>query len=362
MRIKIGFVSCLLIANAYAADAVVGPWVVEPAKQTATIGWITETSQVKVGTAPDQLTQSIPVLHYQKVSLTGLKPGQTIYYDAFGSDEGAGHFKTPPPPGTPFHFVVFGDTRTRDALHARIAAAIVKDNPDFVVHTGDLVQNGYDTAQWPNFFQIEHELLRQTVFFPVLGNHERDNPQFNEFFDLKNPYYSFDWGSAHFALIDGDVANTGPDPEARERFWSEQKQWLEDDLEHSQTAQFRFVVMHEPPVTVNHKHPNHVSTWTPTLVPMFEKHHVTAVFAGHDHNYQHHLKDGIHYVITGGGGAPLAPAEEPLPAITLKVESVEHFVRVHVDGERAAVEAVALDGHLIDRFELKGAGGESGSK
>jgi hypothetical protein len=154
-----------------------------------------------------------------------------------------------------------------------------------------------------------------------------------------------------------------PQIEQDER-WNEQTQWLEHDLGRSQNSQFRFVVMHEPPFTVNHKHPNHVSTWTPTLVPMFDKYRVTAVFAGHDHNYQHHLKDGIHYVVTGGGGAPLAPADKPLPGITLKVESVEHFVRIHVTGDRALVEAIALDGHLIDRFELAAStlSGEPASK
>ncbi len=359
MKTNVLLLSCLLVASASAAEHTVGPWVVDPAAGTATIGWIVETSDVKVGSSPGQLTQDVPVLHYQKVSLTGLKPGQTIYYDAFGNDEGTGHFKTPAPADAPFHFVVFGDTRTRDALHRRIVAAIIKDDPDFVVHTGDLLQNGYDTAQWPNFFEIEHELLRQTVFFPVLGNHERDNAQFGEFFDLKEPYYSFDWGSAHFALIDSDVANVGPDADARERFWNEQTKWLDNDLARSQKAQFRFVVMHHPPFTVNHAHPAHVSTETPTLVPKFGKYHVTAVFAGHDHNYQHHFKDGIHYVITGGGGAPLAPADKPLPGITKKVESTEHFVRVNVSGDQAAVEAIALDGHTIDKFELIGTAGDS---
>ena len=35
------------------------------------------------------------------------------------------------------------------------------------------------------------------------------------------------------------------------------------------------------------------------LMPLFEKYHVTAGLFGHDHNYQHYLKNGIHYVITG---------------------------------------------------------------
>jgi hypothetical protein len=87
-------------------------------------------------------------------------------------------------------------------------------------------------------------------------------------------------------------------------------------------------------------------------VPLCEKYKVTAVFAGHDHNYQHHLKNGVHYIVTGGGGAPLAPVDDPIPGITLKVEKVEHFVTVRVNGNRAHIEAIALDGHLIETIDL----------
>jgi len=30
------------------------------------------------------------------------------------------------------------------------------------------------------------------------------------------------------------------------------------------------------------------------LVPLFEKQRLTAGFFGHDHNYQHYLKNGVH--------------------------------------------------------------------
>jgi len=34
------------------------------------------------------------------------------------------------------------------------------------------------------FFEIERELLRNTAFYPSLGNHERNNRQFYDFFNL----------------------------------------------------------------------------------------------------------------------------------------------------------------------------------
>ena len=29
----------------------------------------------------------------------------------------------------------------------------------------------------------------------------------DKFFDVKSPYYSFNWGGAHFAMLDTDVSN-----------------------------------------------------------------------------------------------------------------------------------------------------------
>jgi acid phosphatase type 7 len=90
------------------------------------------------------------------------------------------------------------------------------------------------------------------------------------------------------------------------------------------------------------------------LVPMFEKYRLTAGFFGHDHNYQHYLKNGVHYVVTGGGGAPLYDVDKPAPGITQKVVSVEHFVRIRVDGKSAHIEAIAVDGKKLDDIVLDG--------
>ncbi|MBZ5625888.1 MAG: metallophosphoesterase [Acidobacteriia bacterium] len=354
MRLLITLLICATSAL-YAADKVVGgPYVVNPAARSATIGWVVETDGVKTGGAPDQLTRRIPVLRNEKISMTGLKAGETVYYEIPGAgplEERTGRFKVPPTGPASFQFVVFGDTRTRDDLHRRIVQAISKTDPDFVIHTGDLVADGYDTAQWPVFFAIERDLLRKTVFFPVLGNHERNNARFHEFFAIQTPYYSFNWGSAHFVLLNSDLNNVSVSPAERERFWAEQMRWMEDDLQKNQKADFRMVVMHHPALTA-YQEPSHMSKDTPGLVPLFEKYKVTAVFAGHDHNYQHHLKNGIHYIVTGGGGAPLAPVDQPIPGITVKVESVEHYTPIQINGNRAHIQAIALDGHLIETIDL----------
>jgi hypothetical protein len=41
----------------------------------------------------------------------------------------------------------------------------------------------------------------------------------------------------------------------------------------------------------------------------------------------------VHYLITGGGGAPLYDVDKPPEGITQKVISTEHFVSVKVTGK-----------------------------
>lgn len=341
---------------AMAADKLAGgPYVVNTGARSATVMWVMESAQATLGESPDKLDRKAPSLHAEKIAFTGLEAGKTYYYDIGQGEAGKGSFKMPPKRGDPYRFLVYGDTRTRHEVHKKVVERILEGGrPDFALHTGDLVEIGADQALWPIFFSIEHDLLRQTSFFPSLGNHERNDKQFYEFFDQALPYYSFNWGNAHFVVMDTDIGAVADTPSARDAFWAAQQKWIEEDLANNQTAAFRFVAGHHPPMTAveNRQGSNkHIAA----LMPLFEKYHVTAGLFGHDHNYQHYLKNGVHYVTTGGGGAPLYDVKLPPPDITIKVMSIENFVTVSVNGTKAKVEARAIDGSVIDTFELTGA-------
>ena len=122
-------------------------------------------------------------------------------------------------------------------------------------------------------------------------------------------------------------------------------------MKKSQSADFRFVIAHHPPLTAVARRQGDNPHMT-ALIPMFEKYKLTAGFFGHDHNYQHYLKDGVHYFITGGGGAPLYDVDKPPAGITKMVESTEHFVVVKIEGKTARVEALRLDGRPLETTEL----------
>src|SRR4051794_24440648 len=108
------YLSALLLfaVASSAADRIVGgPYVVNPAARSATIGWVVETDTVSVKSP--QAERRIPLLRSEKISITGLKAGEPVEYEIPGDgpvESRRGFFKMPPTDPVPFQFTVFGDT------------------------------------------------------------------------------------------------------------------------------------------------------------------------------------------------------------------------------------------------------------
>lgn len=344
-----------LAATLAAADKIVGgPFTVNVTTRSATVVWIVQSNELILQPPGGVEGRYSPVFRVEKTTLASLQPGTRYDYQVPGFPEVKGSFRTAAAANAPsYHFLVYGDTRTRHEVHRRVVEAILKDGiPDFAIQSGDLVENGEDSSLWPIYFDIERDLLRQTPFFPVLGNHERNSRDFYEFFQATTPYYSFNWGNAHFMVLNSDIANSATNKQARDAFWAEQTKWLEDELQTSQNLEYRVVVAHHPPFSaVSSRQGSNPEMRA--LVPMFEKYHVSIAFFGHDHNYQRNLQNGINYVISGGGGAPLYDVDKPDPATSQKAISVENFVKVSVEGKVMKVTAKGLDGKILDEFEVR---------
>ncbi len=335
-------------------QVVKGPMIQDVRHDRATVAWATQTGlqPETAGSGDSSKATEVPVYH--RVDVTGLKPGTRYRIDLrpAGVDASVG-FKTAPGSDEPFLFVVYGDTRTRHDVHQRVSDSILAVKPDFLIHTGDLVANGLNPEDWDKFFEIEKDLLRSIPFYPAIGNHERNAPAFFKYFVFPNGnghYYSFDWGSAHFVVM--DTNEPGGSEQEKEAFFQEQISWIREDLRRNSRA-LTFAVFHHPLHTAVERRKASAARLAEKIEPVLLGGGVAAVFSGHDHNYQHHLHAGIHYIVTGGGGAPLydiSPTET-----ALKAAKIENYIRVRVDKDKALVEALDPDGNLLDSFELRAA-------
>src|SRR5262249_43424957 len=70
-------------------------------------------------------------------------------------------------------FIVYGDTRSYAEAHRRVMERVRSEVPDFLLGTGDMVDEGSREDQWQQFFDIEGPLLRDNVLYPSVGNHDR---------------------------------------------------------------------------------------------------------------------------------------------------------------------------------------------
>ncbi len=250
---------------------------------------------------------------------------------------------TPQPTSPPsLTFAVLGDTRTQHEVHRRVVERLLAAAPDFVLHTGDLVADGNDPALWETFFEIERDLLTRVPFYPALGNHEGNSPLYFEHFDLpgNERWYTFEHENARFICLEVDgSADYEPG--------SEQYVWLEQTLA-ANTQPWLFAFFHFPPYT-SAEEAGYERSLRRALVPLFERYGVDVVFNGHKHNYERNEVNGVTYVVTGGGGAPLyAPVErEPTQAA---FALAHHFVLVRIAGDRLEATTISVDGEVLDTF------------
>jgi hypothetical protein len=319
----------------------------------ATIEW-GETSGIVHGRFETAETVETDERHLHDYNLSDLSPATTYTYRVIAQgDTLGGSFTTAPTSdATALKFMVYGDTRTYPAVHDTVAAAMIatyKRDPDYhslVVMVGDLVSNGDSETDWQTeFFAPELKSVR-TLFahLPVqscMGNHEESGVLFGTYFPypfVDARYWSFDYGPAHFAIVDQYAVEEGLGPT--------QVAWLDADLAATDRP-WKFVVLHEPGWSAGGHDPNvdvHNMIW-----PLCMVHDVAMVFAGHNHYYARAEVNGIQHITTGGGGAPLRQIDPAAPHV-VTAASVHHFCKVEIAGDQLFFDAVAPDGTIIDSF------------
>ncbi|UCD18434.1 MAG: metallophosphoesterase [Candidatus Zixiibacteriota bacterium] len=242
------------------------------------------------------------------------------------------------------HIVVYGDSRSNSAAHTRVVKAIEEIRPKTVFHTGDLVADGSNAVQWEIFNAITADLRFFAAFYPALGNHENNSPLYFNNFKLPNNerWYSIAIDQILFIILD---SNSDCSEE------SEQYLWLKNELEQvGDTIAFVITVFHHPPYSTG-PHIEDEMGLRETFVPLFEQYGVDAVFTGHDHIYERTVHNGIYYIVTGGGGAPLYDQARYSPESLIFIKAY-HFCRLSGDKDRLVIDIFTPDLETLDHFTV----------
>ena len=357
------------------ATFVVGPYLQYPTRDSITIMWETTlpgNSFVEYGESI-QLTSKATdekngTMH--EVTLRDLKPNTKYLYrvttvDAENKTRQSAvlQFMTAVDEDSAFSFGVIGDTQKNPKMTAKIAKLIWERRPNFVIHVGDVVDNGPDKKEWVNeLFGPCQELFSRAAVFPTIGNHEKNHANYYKYFSLPTPeyFYKYRYGNAEFFVVD---SNKSLKPE------SEQFKWLDQELGKS-TAKWKIAYHHHPAWSSDDDDYGDTKKNiyrmgdlnVRNLVSLYEKHNVDICFNGHIHAYERtwplrsgkvSTKDGVIYITSGGGGGSLE-GFSPLPnwfKAQLRVDF--HFCYVNVQSGHLELKAFDQNGNLFDFLDVR---------
>lgn len=277
---------------------------------------------------------------------------------------------------SPFVFVIYGDMRFTDPTETEATAPgprralvekIAAERPGALLLTGDVPWHG-GTQDDYRVYRDETAVWRERAIpvYPVLGNHEFAQCQeaaclenwWNAFPQLRGQrWYSVALGTKLRVLALDSNASLLPD--------SEQGRWLERQVD-SLPDSVRFVVitLHHPPLTDSERaaraNEQALSTFLSSAARQSAARFV--VCAGHVHNYERFERDGIVYLVSGGGGAkPAAVSRSDADFYKDAGFPNFHYLRFELDGERLKAEMIKLTDYsapapgtwaVKDRFEV----------
>jgi hypothetical protein len=349
-----------------AGDSVIRrrPYLQQVTSSAATIGWVSITpdgERVEV-TSPDGKAlmsatgarEAVTVRNAGEnqiwARVEGLQPSTIYCYEIVGPEgalSGRIGFKTAPSAdGTePIGFLAFGDSGGGGADQRALAAQMDTVPYELIIHTGDLAYDDGTIGQIEDtVFAIYAPLFQHLPFFPAAGNHEYNTLQgapFRAVFSLPGDggekWYSYDWGRIHFVALDTEAD------------YATQAKWLDADLA-ATALPWKIVYFHKPPYSSG-SHGSDLSL-RKALEPVFVKHRVQLVLAGHDHDYERmHPQQGVYHIVTGGGGVGTRPVGTS--GFTAFSEDVIHFVYADVRVDEMILHAIDANGMEFDSVVIR---------
>ncbi len=259
-----------LLPGAGAQQLQAGPWVQQVESDSAwVLWWADDEGQVEWGdTAGLGQTVSGEAISggIQQARLAPLEPGSRTWYRVSGGGgDSSTHSFTSASAGSEstVRFAVVSDTqhdgynpdKWSELVHSGIVELLASEysqDPDealdFVLVSGDLVDNGWETDQWRDeFLAPAQELMAAVPFYPAIGNHEANSSWYFDLFRLPENgtegylehWWSFDRGNLRVVGLDSNSPYTG----------APQQDWLQSQLDEAcgaESIDFLVAQLHHP--------------------------------------------------------------------------------------------------------------------
>ena len=298
-------------------------------------------------------------LRSNKVSLAGLTPGATYYYQVGDGNTWSDtqSFKMPAAGAESTNFFILGDIQSSDTANlSHVLKDLASDKTvyDFAIQTGDAIDNVTEYVKnWRPFLNaVNSKTLSGVDMIHVMGNHEyygdRDGEISNAIYDLpvctQNSWYKMEYGKVCVVAI-----NNG----------TKLAETLADIAENLTTdCIWKVLVAHEPIYGTES-----VSA-TPEIISSIEKAGFDFVFGGDDHAYARTYpmvngekqaedsRGGVVYYVCGdlsGKSNEFHGRDEYVKAIPHN-DYTGMYLTVKATEETFTVKAVKYDGTELDSY------------
>lgn len=210
-------------------------------------------------------------------------------------------FTTVNPQKTSFKFAHLSDSQSGSAdgtgestgsYYANVLSSVIAAENDFIVHTGDVVENSKYESFWAGMMHDNYSYLAKIPVMAISGNHETNyyngSNETNKHFNYLMPeqttttglYYSFSYGDVKFIMLNANRDTTSA-------LDVTQYNWLKSELE-NKTEKWTIVAMHNPMYSIgkwgSNPEKNQIARALCTqLKGLFVEYGVDLVLQGHDH-------------------------------------------------------------------------------
>ena len=233
-----------------------------------------------------------------------------------------------------FSFMVFGDVTGAESPIAgqhggyfafrSLTERMKQASPAFAISLGDLATSA---SALP--FRRVRQLLRMVPvpLTAIPGNHDvfRGEAYYLRYFQslFGADEHSFRAGPVQLVLVNNAMG----------AYVEEQFAWLEETLRASD-APFLLVFCHKPIFDLRPGgcYAMERRDYAEQMHQMFRTHEVTAVLSGHIHTLLSENRDGVNYIISGGGGSKLSTAED-----------VHHYLNIEVTESVLTIRALPVE-------------------
>lgn len=216
-----------------------------------------------------------------------------------------------------FRFIVAADPQLFRGKKETLDKAIESINgfkPKFVIVCGDLIETPSNPPQIQAYKEAVSKLSPKTALYNLSGNHDIGRPVEMKYVSAYQEnfgplWYHFTYNNSVFVVLSSDILQDSNAPMNKE-----QTEWLAGILEQfqSKTINNIFIFMHHPLYLNSPDEPdgysNVPSPIRQTLLELFVKYRIRAVFSGHLHDNKINRYQGVDLITTNSMTVPLGKA------------------------------------------------------